>query len=45
MRDVVLQFDAMRQADLVSMKIDPPLDNVRDDEHYRDLLQRVHLTE
>lgn len=36
---------AMRQADLVSMKIDPPLDNLRDDEHYRDLLQRVHLTE
>jgi tetratricopeptide (TPR) repeat protein len=36
---------AVRQADLVSIKIDPPLDNVRDDERYRDLLQRVHLTE
>ncbi len=35
----------MRQADLVSMKIDPPLDNLRDDEHFRDLLRRVHLTE
>jgi TolB-like protein/DNA-binding winged helix-turn-helix (wHTH) protein/tetratricopeptide (TPR) repeat protein len=36
---------AMRQADLVSIKIDPPLDNLRDDERYRNLLQRVHLTE
>ena len=36
---------AMRQADLVSMKIDPPLDSVRDDEHYKDLLRRIHLTE
>jgi tetratricopeptide (TPR) repeat protein len=35
----------LRQADLVSMKIDPPLDNMRDDEHFRDLLGRVHLTE
>jgi TolB-like protein/DNA-binding winged helix-turn-helix (wHTH) protein/tetratricopeptide (TPR) repeat protein len=36
---------AMRQADLVSIKIDPPLDNLRGDEHFRNLLQRVHLTE
>ena len=36
---------ALRQADLVSMKIDPPLDNLRDDEHFQDLLRRVHLTE
>jgi TolB-like protein/DNA-binding winged helix-turn-helix (wHTH) protein/tetratricopeptide (TPR) repeat protein len=36
---------AMRQADLVSIKIDPPLDNLRADEHYRDLLRRVHLAE
>jgi TolB-like protein/DNA-binding winged helix-turn-helix (wHTH) protein/tetratricopeptide (TPR) repeat protein len=36
---------AMRQADLVSMKIDPPLDKLRHDEHYRDLLRRLHLTE
>jgi TolB-like protein/DNA-binding winged helix-turn-helix (wHTH) protein len=36
---------ATRQADLVSIKIDPPLDNLRGDKHYRDLLQRVHLAE
>lgn len=34
---------AMRQADLVSMKIDPALDTVRDDPRYLDLLRRVHL--
>jgi TolB-like protein/Flp pilus assembly protein TadD len=36
---------AMRQADLVSMKIDPPLDGLRNDQHFRDILRRVHLTE
>ena len=36
---------AKRQADLVSMKIDPPLDNLRDDERFQDLLRRVHLAE
>lgn len=36
---------AMRQADLVSMKIDPPLEHLRNDAHFRDLLRRVHLTE
>ena len=35
----------LRQTDLVSMKIDPPLDTMRDDEHFRDLLRRIHLTE
>jgi TolB-like protein/DNA-binding winged helix-turn-helix (wHTH) protein/Flp pilus assembly protein TadD len=36
---------AMRQADLVSMKIDPPLDKLHGDERFQDLLRRVHLTE
>lgn len=36
---------AMRQADLVSMKIDPALDSLRDDLRYRNLLKRVNLEE
>ncbi|PZR72419.1 MAG: hypothetical protein DLM73_13335 [Chthoniobacterales bacterium] len=36
---------AMRQADLVSMKIDPPFDNLRTDARYEALLRRMHLTE
>ena len=34
---------AMRQADLVSIKIDPALDRLHDDPRYTDLLGRVHL--
>ncbi|MFT3742932.1 MAG: winged helix-turn-helix domain-containing protein [Pyrinomonadaceae bacterium] len=33
----------MRQSDLVSLKIDPALDLVRDDPRYFDLLRRMHL--
>lgn len=34
-----------RQADLVSIKFDPAIDNVRDDVRYTDLLQRLHLAD
>ncbi|MCY7345052.1 MAG: winged helix-turn-helix domain-containing protein [Pyrinomonadaceae bacterium] len=36
---------AARQADLISLKIDPYLDNLRDDARYQDLLRRVHLAD
>ena len=36
---------AMRQSDLVSIKIDPALDGVRDDPRYLDLLKRLHLSD
>ncbi|MBS1796126.1 MAG: winged helix-turn-helix domain-containing protein [Acidobacteria bacterium] len=34
---------AARQANLVSVKIDPVFDSIRDDPRYLDLLKRVHL--
>jgi len=37
-------FEA-RQADLISMKIDPALDSLHDDARYQDLLRRVHLAD
>ena len=36
---------AARQADLITIKIDPYLDNLRDDARYQDLLRRVNLAE
>ena len=36
---------AARQADLVSIKIDPAFDGLRDDARYQDLLRRVHLAD
>lgn len=35
---------AMRQADLLSLKVDPALDNIRDDARYTSMLLRVNLT-
>jgi len=34
---------AVRQADLVSLKIDPALDSLRGETQYADLLRRVNL--
>ncbi len=35
----------IRQANLVSLKVDPALDNLHDDARYQDLLRRVNLAE
>jgi TolB-like protein/DNA-binding winged helix-turn-helix (wHTH) protein/cytochrome c-type biogenesis protein CcmH/NrfG len=36
---------AARQADLISMKIDPALNSLHDDTRYQNLLRRVHLAD
>ena len=36
---------AMRQSDLISLKVEPALDSLRDDPRYHDLMRRVHLEE
>ncbi|MCY7376596.1 MAG: winged helix-turn-helix domain-containing protein [Pyrinomonadaceae bacterium] len=35
----------VRQADLISMKIDPALDSLHDDARYQDLLRRINLSD
>ena len=36
---------AMRQADLLSLKVDPALDNIRDDARYAAMMSRVNLAD
>ena len=36
---------AMRQADLISLKVDPALDNIRDDARYAAMVSRVNLVD